>query len=251
MNRRIKFLLVFLVLLLCYLLTTESCKKPNSNYTANYQYNYYPLDSGHYVIYNVDSVYFNENYVRDTVTYQWRVTIGDTFYDNMNRLNRKLVIYRRGDSTQAWTFDRQWYALLTTTNLQVNEDDLRFIKLVFPPSLGETWNGNLYISTTNLPPNDPYLIFTGWNYYYENTDTALNINGNNLSNVMVVSEVDNVSFINKTVRTEMYAPNIGLVYEEWIGLSTGGSSVVTPQFGWDTAATSGFSIHMWLVGYNP
>jgi hypothetical protein len=244
MNRKIKCLVVFLLPGLVYLLTIVSCKK-QSNYVANYQYYYYPLDSGYSRIYNVDSVLFSYNgvYMRDTVTYQWMEVIGDTFHDNLNQVNQKLLFYRRADSTQPWVFDRQWYALLTTTNLQIVEDDLRYIKLVFPPSLNETWNGNLYLPTTTL---DMYQIFANWNYYYENTDTSFTINGNNLNNVMTVSEVNNVNLLNKTVRTEMYAPNIGMVYQEWEGLTKQNTTV-----GWDSGAEQGFSVHMWLVSHNP
>jgi hypothetical protein len=246
MKRKTKALAVCLLPALVYLLTLGSCKKPPPPFTGNYQYYYYPIDSpGRSVIYNVDSILFSYNgaYTRDTVHYQWMEVIGDTFYDNLNQLNRKLVFYRRADSSQAWTFDRQWYAYRTTTNLQINEDDLRFVKLIFPPTAGATWNGNLYIPST---PLDQYQIFSSWNYYYENTDTSFTLNGNNLSNMIIVSEVNSVNLLNKTVRTEMYAPNIGLVYQEWEGLTKQNT-----QVGWDSGAENGFSVHMYLVSHNP
>ena len=49
--------------------TLFSCKDKLGSYTFDYQYSYYPLDSAHYVDYDVDSITYNYNqqdYLRDT-----------------------------------------------------------------------------------------------------------------------------------------------------------------------------------------
>jgi hypothetical protein len=238
-----QLLLIAGVLALCIF---PSCKKANNNYTLNYEYNYFPLDSGNYIIYNVDSITYNFNgvtYQRDTVRFQWMRVVGDTFYDNQNRLSYKLYYYRRPDSTYSnWTIDRVWWATLTTTNVQVQEDDLRFIKLVFPPALNETWNGNLYIPS---PPNDQYTVFQNWNYYYENIDTTFLLNGLTFNNSLIVSEVNQENLLNKTLRTEVYRQNVGMIYEEWEALSKQNVNA-----DWITGPEAGFRIRMYAWQYH-
>src|SRR5207244_3155055 len=109
----------FLVITFAALLT--SCKK-NSSVAINYQYDYYPLDSGHYIIYHVDSILYsfaNPFYTSDTVSYDWKVQMGGIYYDNLGRPNHTLECFRRQDSTHSWNLDRLWYAFRATTNLQV------------------------------------------------------------------------------------------------------------------------------------
>lgn len=244
MNRKIRILQIFAFLLFCGIIFITGCKKKNDNSNYDFKYNYYPLDSNHSVTYHVDSIsysYSAPQYFRDTFSYDWRMVIGDTFYDNQNRLNYKIYCYRRADSTQPWNLDRLWSAYRTTTNLQINEDDLRFVKLVFPPSNGQTWNGNVY-----LPTSTPYDVFLNWNYHYSTIDTSITINGETFDHAIVVGEVDNEDFVNKTLRREIYAKDVGLVYQEWESLEK--QNVDTS---WATGAESGFRIRWNVIGHNP
>jgi hypothetical protein len=248
MNKRSLFLKLSICLAFAAVLTIGACKK-NSNYAANYQYNYYPIDSGHYIVYNVDSVNFSYdgiNYTRDTVYYQMQALFGDTIHDLLDSVNFRVYYSRRADSNSSWGGPYGTYGLRTLTNLQAVENDIRFIKLIFPPQLNAKWNGNLYVGTDPGDPNDPYAIYQGWNYFYENCDTTISIGGQTYNNCIIVSEVNNISLLNKTVRTEMYAPNVGMIYQEWEALSKQNVTV-----GWDTGAESGYSIHMWAVAHNP
>ncbi|HWB62353.1 MAG TPA: hypothetical protein VG603_02500 [Chitinophagales bacterium] len=230
----------------CGLLGVFSCKKENPGLTLDYKYNYYPLDSGHYIIYDVDSIHYSYNqgfFIRDTIRYQWMAIVTDTFYDNLGELSYKIEHLRRADSSAPWVYDRVWYATRSTTNLVAQEDDIRFIKLVFPPAAGESWNGNAYVATS---PSDQYAVYQNWNYFYENTDTTLTLNGETYNNAMVVSEVDNSNAISNVVRSEVYAPNVGMIYQRWDDMAT-----VYPTSNWDTAATSGFRVIMKAWSHYP
>jgi hypothetical protein len=251
MNARNSFYKSGFLILFAALLFFACCKKPNNqNLTINYQYNYYPIDSGHYIIYNVDSVTFNYdgiNYNRDTVHYQMMAVFGDTIHDLLDSVNFLVNYYTRPDANSAWNGPYITYGLRTTTNLQVVENDIRFIKLVFPPQLNEPWNGNIYVPTTGA-----YTTFLNWNYYYENIDTPMVLNGLSYSHALVASEVNSVNILNKEVRTEVYAQNVGMIYQEWESLSKQNGSVVGDiNLGWDTGAESGFSLHMWAIAHYP
>jgi hypothetical protein len=253
MNKRSLFFNLSLLVVFFALLAIAACKKDkNSNYTVNYMYNYYPIDSGHSITYNVDSVNFTYdgiNYYRDTTAYQMQAIFGDTIHDLLDSVNFRIFYSTRANSSSAWGSQYGTYGLRTLTNLQVIENDLRFIKLTFPPQLNGTWNGNLYIGTDPNDPSDPYNIFAGWNYYYENCDTTITIGPQTYNNCIIVSEVNNVNVISKTVRTEIYAPAVGMIYQEWIAINNQNSNNI--MLGWDTGATQGYSIHMWAIAHNP
>ena len=252
MNTSTTFYKLTFFIVLGGLITLAACKKDkNSNYSVNYMYNYYPIDSGHYIIYNVDSVTFNYdqiNYTRDTVHYQMLASFGDTIHDLLDSVNFRVFYSTRPIGGSAWGSPYGTYGLRTLTNLQTVENDIRFIKLVFPPTANEVWNGNLYVGNLPGDPYDPYAVYQNWNYNYENCDTTVTIAGQTYNNVIVVSEVNSTNVISKTVRTEMYAPNVGMIYEEWKALSISNNGSIL--LGWDTGATSGFSIHMWAISHN-
>lgn len=234
---------LYCLLSIIYCFSLPSCKDKKDNYTPDYLYSYAPLDSGHYVIYDVDSItynYSNPVYKRDTAHYQLKEEVGDTAYDNLDELTYHLDLYRRPNSSYPWTFDRRWRVKRTTTNFQKTEDDVKFVKLVFMPRIGDTWNGNEYIPTT-----DPFKIFQNWDYKYEAVNSPYSINTFNFDSTLTVSEVDNENLIEKTLRKEVYALHVGMIYQEWESMTK--TKVVLK---WDTAAETGFRIRMRMIEHN-
>lgn len=245
MNRK-KFWILFVFLVVGVLLSIPSCKDKYATLNINYRYDYFPLDSGHYVDYVVDSITYNYNgdYIRDTVVYLMREMIGDTFYDNTGALNYYIELYRRPDSTYGWSFWKQWFVRRDSSyapRLLLTEDDIKFVKLVFPPQTGEPWNGNEYV-----PQTAPYAVYEGWNYFYQSANTPMTINGQNFNNVAVVSEVADSTLIQKTLRTEYYAEGVGMIFQQWQYLTK-----QNIQADWITGAENGFSITMYITDYNP
>ena len=251
MKNRNRFFKLCILIGVAALLVVGGCKKDTGGTgTINYQYNYYPIDSGHFIIYNVDSVTFGYDqihYTRDTASYQMQAFFGDTIHDLLDSVNFRVYYSTRANSNANWGTPYGTYGLRTLTTMQVVENDLRFIKMVFPPQQSATWQGNLYIGDLPGDPNDPYKVFQGWTYNYQNCDTTVIIAGQTYNHVIVVNEVNNTNAISKTVRTEMYAPNVGMIYQEWEALQNNANL----SLGWDTGATSGFSIHMWAIAHNP
>lgn len=216
------------------------CHDKTETLNIDYKYGYFPLDTGKYLTYAVDSISsYNSNNKKDTVTYQLKELVADTFYDADNELSYRLELYRRADNNSPWAIDRVWYEKKTTYNVQKVEDDIRFIKLVFPPKQDGTWNGNIYVPTT-----EPYRDFQNWNYHYESVDVPYTINSFSFDSSITVIGVNDSTFVDKRLRKEVYAKNLGMVYQEW--------ELKTKQtFGsWDTGQWRGFSIRMRLIDHN-
>lgn len=239
-NYPLKHLVAFCLLPFALCVLLFSCKDEQDALNIDYKYGYFPIDSGHYVTYDVDSVFsYNSSFTKDTAHYQLMEVITDTFYDNLNQLNYELTLYRREDAGSPWLFDRKWFVIKTQYNVQKIEDNIRFIKLVFQPEQDKAWNGNLYVPTT-----DQFRVYQNWDYHYESVDIPYSINGFNLDSTLSVSEVDNTNFIEKTFRKEVYAKNVGMVYQEFDIKSrqTSGS--------WETGDWNGFSLRMRMIDHN-
>ena len=217
-----------------------SCHDKKDTLNIDYKYAYFPLDTGKYITYDVDSIFsYSSNFRKDTAHYQLKELVSDTFYDNLNELNYELSLFRRADNNSPWTFDRKWYTKRSTYNAQKREDDIPYVKLVFPLQQDETWNGNIYVPTT-----DPYRSFQHWNYNYQRVDVPYSINGFSFDSSLTVSAVNDSSFIDKRLRKEVYAKHVGMIYQEWELKSR-------QQFGsWDTGQWTGFSIRMRLIDHN-
>lgn len=215
----------------------SGCKNTDEPFVTDYHYSYTPIDSGHYVIYDVDSIQYSN--VRDTAHYQLMEIVGDTIYDNEGELCYELNLFRRANASSAWVFDRKWRIKRTATNFQKTEDDVKFVKLVFPPAADVEWNGNIYVPTSTV-----YKVFEDWDYHFTEVNSPYTINGFSFDSTLTVSEVDNENLIEKTLRKEVYAKNVGMIYQEWEVLTKN-----VPD-NWDTGPKSGFRIRMKVAEHN-
>lgn len=242
MRRKTK---VYLLVLVAALLSLHSCKDKREELTLDYNYGYYPIELNAYIDYDVDSItyLFNNTYIRDTARYQLRELVADTFYDNSGNLNYELHLLRRTDTTSGWTFWKKWYISRDLTRVLKTEDDLKFIKMIFPPKSGESWNGNQYIPNTS---DFPYDVYKDWDYHFGNIDSTVTVNGQNFDQAVSVSEVDEESFVAKRLRREVYAKGVGMIYQEWESLVK-----QNVQKDWNDGPESGFRIRMRIREHNP
>ena len=202
------------------MLILAGCKQDKDNTTlAPMQYDYAPVSVGHYVIYDVDSIRYNylapDTQLIDTIHYQLREFMQDTFRDNLGNISYRIELSKRYDTLTSWNVvNRAWYSTLSRNTYEKNEDDLRFIKLVFPPVDGITWRGNSYLPTSDTN-STTYKAYAGWVYTYSSVNHWSIVNGLTFDSTLVVTEVDNENLIDKKLSRETYAKHVGLIYKEW------------------------------------
>ncbi len=230
-----------------------SCKKTKVT-TGDQTLNYFPVQLGKFITYNVDStIYFftprrdssidtGGHWVYDTVQVcrqletrtQLKYGISDTFRDKQNRLSYIMDVYFRPDNASIWTKSR--VILLTpadiiqtttappagtpVTSLLYNQDGAQFIKMVYPIQQGLTWAGN-----ANIDVKDPSLSFyKNWQYTYQDVNKSYNNGYVNYDNTVTVIEdnesvnypqLDSAVFAYRIYAKEVYAFNVGMVYKEW------------------------------------
>ena len=188
------------------------CNKTETK-TIDNGFNYYPLTPGHFVTYSVDSFYYSAtNYPTisiDTIHYEIKELIDTSFIDNEGRTSYRIERYRRANSTDNWALDRIWSANNNNIILDKNEDDLHYIKLVFPVSEGKTWNGNGMIVAQD---ENEYL--KDWTYKYVDVNTPFVIGAETFDSTLTVMQIDDENLIEKKFAYERYAKGIGMIYKE-------------------------------------
>lgn len=224
-----------LVLIAVFFATSCSEKKEQfetealADYTAQ-------LQPGKYITYRIDSLVF-PNFGRNTEIhkYQQKHVIDAQITDNLGRPSYRVFRYIRDSvDAQSWTPEQPWvpngtyYVTVLTDQVEVIEDNLRFVKLHLPIKEGYTWRGNTHL------PNDPYLALFGlfsnddnmgdWEFYYDTFEPSFSYRNNNYDNVWTVEAADEVynvpitdptAYAARTRAVEKYAKNVGLVYRQY------------------------------------
>lgn len=216
--RMVKYLLPLLFIL------AMACNKQviNPNPT-DFGYTYYPLTYDKYVIYEVDSIIYNDFALRnDTVHLQIKDVIGDSFIDNQGKLSFIVNRYKRYEPNGIWIGSKTYYVMQDEDVLEWQEDDLRFKKMVYPVKLNTKWKGNIYISGIINPELQWY---NGWDYKYTSLATSFNTGYKNYNDVHQILQRDSISGLEGnpndfnsysalTYSKEVYARNTGLVFKE-------------------------------------
>jgi hypothetical protein len=183
---------------------------------------YVKFETGHFIEYDVDSIKYDDLYKRvDTFYYQLRDEVAETFLDNQNRKSYVVNRFKRKNDNEKWNDEGTYYITQSSFNIEWVQDNLRFIKLIFPLKLNTTWQGNRYINNDNA-------VYKDWAYKYYNIAKPYNTGAKIYDNTISVLQVnkgagsmdgpnpkyDPLLLSAYTFGTETYAKNVGLVYKE-------------------------------------
>ncbi|HTM64812.1 MAG TPA: hypothetical protein VL093_00680 [Flavipsychrobacter sp.] len=218
MNKRFLSVLLASVLIS---LTMFSCKKETvSNYGTDQGKGYYPLNIGHFVVYDVDSTIWDDfKQVKTIHKYQMRYTVTDTFHNEDNRFTCSILVHIRNNDTFQWQEHRVIYVTPTPTTIEYLESGVRFIKMVFPVANDVEWKGNSLIAGGD----QDFEYLQDWNYQYKDQEQPFNNGKAFFDNTVTVLEADETvndpetmpdSYASKTFGKEVYGYNIGMVYRE-------------------------------------
>jgi hypothetical protein len=151
---------------------------------------------------------------------QFKDVIGESFYDNEGRESYVVNRYSRKDDTYLWKDLMTFYATKTNFRVEVVENNLRMIKLVFPVKLKTYWAGNIYIPAQI---DDKLKWLWNWNYTYTYINQPFNTGLASFPNTIEVIGINDSTnnpeqfpdaIANKTYSKEVYAKNVGLIYRE-------------------------------------
>lgn len=198
-------------LFLSLILLISACKKTeqdHGNYSAGYEY--FPVNIGHELIYDIDSIVYNDfNNSVDTFTSQRKELIADTFTGLNGKLNQRIEWYYRLHDTDEWVLTHVGTSVLKSNMAEVTENNERLIRLVFPVSASKSWNAYAY--TTRL--DEPAFYYDDINASYQGTNELF------LNTIKVVEQSDS-NLIELRENHRIYAPFIGVVYQQNDSLDT-------------------------------
>ena len=241
------------------LFSAFSCTKETETFTSESIANYIQLIPGKYITYRIDSTVFtNLGRTEQTHSYQLKHTVDAQVTDNLGRPSYRIArLLRDSAGTGPWVANGTYFITPLQDQLEIVEDNLRFIKLHIPFVIKYKWKGNRYLSS------DPYSSvysfsnddnMNDWDFNYEQFEATTSIGGKSLSNVYTIKHIDESlnapvtnlqSYGARTYSQEKYAKNIGLVARDYIlweyqpntGGAGGGYKV-------------GFGIKMWIIDNN-
>ena len=165
-------------------------------------YDYFPLETGRYVIYDVQWQQYAPNAAPVEQIYQLKEVVGAAYTDVAGQTAWRLLRYRRPDDGQPWQPDSVWSARLINNEAIRTENGRDFVKLVFPLADGLRWNGNRhnpadaeeYLTRNN---GEPYRVLD--KPFYET--------------VTVVARNDS-TLLSQDKRIEVYARQVGMIFKE-------------------------------------
>ncbi|HEU5167437.1 MAG TPA: hypothetical protein VFU29_17960 [Chitinophagaceae bacterium] len=245
-----------------FLFSITSCEKETEEFKTEAIADYLPLAVGKYITYRLDSTVFtNLGRNEELHRYQVKHVVDAQIADNLGRPSYRILRYLRDSlGTQPWVENGTYFITPLTDEAEVIEDNLRYIKLHLPFKLNTDWKGNKYLARDPFGSiatffNDDDM--NAWDYNIENYESTTTIGGKSVNDVYTIFQIDeagNAPVTNysipgyRTLATERYAKNIGLVTRDFIMWEYQPPSPGSPPgiLGFKT----GFGIKMWMVDHN-
>ncbi|HKR03611.1 MAG TPA: hypothetical protein VJY62_03170, partial [Bacteroidia bacterium] len=139
----------------------------------------------------------------DTFHFQIKEVIESTFIDNEGRQTLRMERYRRTDESQPWVIFKVWSANLTSISAEKKEDNIIYVKLVFPVLSNKKWNGNVKNDLGNQE------------YQYASVNSPVSFNSFSFDSALTVLQNDFDDAITaKDYEIEKYAAGIGMFFKE-------------------------------------
>lgn len=214
---------LFLLLIIIAAIIFNACKKSTDTLAVASVSEYYPLQVGKYITYNLDStVFINFGTSQAIVSYQVKHQIDALITDNLGRPAYRVIRYIRKTPANAWTPDNTFMAVPTDFAVEFVENNMRFLKLKGPIKDGHTWKGNSYIDTYSINSNVKYL--DDWDYTYDSVNVKITQGAFTLDSTLKVEQRDEIignpndpnSYSEINFGAEKYAKGIGLVYHNFL-----------------------------------
>ena len=212
----------------------------------NFGYEYFPIQTGKTWTYRSDSiVIMGGGTRRDTQRSFILEQLGSVFKDEFGNDYYKLFRFFRRTTLDPWTNLNSWKVYMDDTKVVRVEENLHFIKMVFPIDKGIRWDGNALIDkdTRVEVGGESIQAYKNWKHKIEDTKLSYSFL-NQTVEAIKVNLVSDSSIIDYRKVTEYYGKNIGLLRKEMSILDSDGNK---PSETWDKKAQKGFIHTLTLI----
>ncbi|MCB0396683.1 MAG: hypothetical protein KDD36_08525 [Flavobacteriales bacterium] len=186
-----------------------SCKKSVITPPAIHM-DYFPVDVGHWVEYEMDSTVYDAFFNGKDTSYHYyiREEITETFTDLEGHKAYRIQRSRRDSLGMPWQITDIWYANRDEHTGERVEENVRYVNLVFPPDKKVRWDGN----ALNTRPK--------WEFRYEKIHSPADLGAIHFDSTVTVLQIDEANLIEQQYAQEIYAKGVGLVYRKQHYLET-------------------------------
>lgn len=198
------------------LLTLLACSsdEPTGPSAAIESSEFFPLDDGHTISYQVDEFIFsNEGNSIDTFSYQLREILVDQFKDDTGSTVHIIDRFIRNGTSGGWTYNQSWQSMITNNRAIRIEDNLRFIKFRLPITPNDTWDGNALFDDSAPVEIGGQTIdyYKNWQSVLSRDNISVTLDGVTYDNVHEVTLANYENDIEIRKAVELYAEGIGLI----------------------------------------
>ena len=162
---------------------------------------FYP-NTGQSVVYDVEDTQYELTGKFTVKTYQLKESIASIFKDLEGKEALRIERYRRENDSQKWTIDSVFIAKKEIDKALKTENNVTYVKIIFPIKEGVKWNGNAY----NSLGNDIYEL--------KKANQSFQTNGQKFDNTFSIIQQNDSTLVDLKRRIEVYAENIGMIYQE-------------------------------------
>lgn len=162
---------------------------------------FYPI-IGMSIVYDVQEIQYTLTDSPIVKNYQLKEVNASFFQDLDNEEALRLERYRRENDTQKWVIDSVFTAKRLIDRALKTENNVTYVKMIFPIKEGVQWNGNLYNS------------FVNDSYEMKKVNQPFQTNGQSFAKTLSVIQQNDSTLVDLKRRIEVYAEGVGLVYQE-------------------------------------
>jgi hypothetical protein len=191
------FISIF-VLVSCQSITKDcGCVAPHDT-----GFSYFYTSIKQFVIYEVIETEYSLAQETTIKNYQLKESVASFFTDLDGKEALRIERFRRENDSEPWKIDSVYTAKKSQNEALKTENNIPFLKMVFPLYENQTWDGNTY----NTLGQDEYVV--------KNLNKATIINGQNFNKTVTIVQQNDSTLIDLKKRIEIYAEGIGIIYTE-------------------------------------
>ena len=193
---------------------------------------YFPLETGQFRVYDVDEILYSISSF-DTLKYQLKESVVSTFENAEDGITYTIHREKRNTDQETWKLDSVWSARKTNSIAVSVENNISFVKMVFPIKNDLRWDGNVLNSLAEKQ------------YVYDMNLEKMTFSEQVFTDLVKVIQSDvEENIVNRDERYEIYAKEVGLV--EKYGMSLMYCTVDCPS---QKTIVSGRFIQQTLTSY--
>ena len=167
-------------------------------------FTFFPLEKGLFRVYEAEEIQYSVLSF-DTTRYQLKEQVVDSFMNQTGAYTYVIHRFSRADENVPWGLDSVWTARQTPFQAISTENNVSFIKLVFPVKEDVLWDGN----ALNTNESDDYII--------KDLFDIRTFDDKEVRTVTVL-QGDEEDLLIRDERKEIFAEHIGLVEKTFIDI---------------------------------